>query len=123
MIAHNDALAKEIVERELRVKIYEPFCGIVLYEKDEQTGAVIVNNYDGHSCHFTSVHTGCMGMQTARQVARYIFRQLGCERVTAVTRTTNSKAISALEQLGFKLEGIMRRQFPDSDGMLCSASR
>lgn len=111
-MVQDDTRAREIVEKALRVKIYEPFSGIVMSDN----GACIFNNYDGRDVHFTCVSSGLLKMHEARFVARYVFETLGCHRCTAVTRGTNGRAIKALAQLGFRYEGTLREHFEDADG-------
>lgn len=118
MIEIDPQSARHIVEKSLRVRIYEPFCGLTIVEDGRRTGACIFNNYDGRDVHFTCVYSGVLKMQDARFVARYVFGQLGCHRCTAVTRMYNRRAIHALKKLGFIEEGILREHFHDADGIV-----
>lgn len=118
MIVHDDRHAREIVERELRVKIYEPFSGVVICHGEAAVGACIFNNYCGRDVHFTCVFDGLMTINDARIVSRYVFGQLGCQRCTAITRSGNAAARMALRQLGFKIEGFLREHFDDDDGVV-----
>lgn len=45
----------------------------------------------------------------------FLFDQLGVARVTGLLRGKNTDAIRINEHFGFKLEGIMRKAFPDDD--------
>lgn len=118
MIVHDDALSRETIERVLQVKIYEPFCGIVIRHDSWIVGACIFNNYDTRDVHFTCAFDGSMTMRDARDIARFVFKQLGCHRCTAVTRSGNDRARKALEQLGFRVEGCLRQHFVDDDGII-----
>ena len=51
-----------------------------------------------------------------RGIARYCFERV--QRITARTSVNNSKAISMLDGLGFKREGVMRAFFKDSDAIV-----
>jgi hypothetical protein len=119
VIETDDFAARMIVEKVLRIKICEPFSGIVMMGKrGGYTGACIFNNYDGRDVHFTCALEAhhLLGMREARYVARYVFGKLGCHRCTAVTRGTNERAIRALVQLGFRYEGTLREHYADADG-------
>lgn len=116
MIEVDGNCARAIVEQTLRVKIWEPFTGIIMTTDGKFTGACIFNNYDGRDVHFTCVNRGILKMSEARFVARYVFEKLGCHRCTAITRGTNRLAIKALVQLGFVYEGTLREHFEDADG-------
>lgn len=57
----------------------------------------------------------------------YPFRQLGCRRVTAVTRVENAPARRFLVRLGFREEGVLREALPTGNaaiyGMLAEECR
>lgn len=44
-----------------------------------------------------------------------VFEKLRAARVTGLVRGKNERCIRACKRLGFKLEGIMRKAFPDDD--------
>ena len=48
-----------------------------------------------------------------RAAYRYVVGQLGCSRVTLKFRADNLKSMCAAERLGGKLEGRVRRFYPD----------
>lgn len=45
----------------------------------------------------------------------YIFKQLGCVRVTALIDASNETAIKQAERVGFKREGCLRDGAEDGD--------
>lgn len=45
----------------------------------------------------------------------FLFDQLGVARVTGLLRGKNEESRRITEHFGFKLEGIMRKAFPDDD--------
>lgn len=53
-----------------------------------------------------------------RAIHRYPFVQLECARVTARTRKNNKRARSALERLGFRMEGMQRKAMQGRDAVL-----
>lgn len=53
-----------------------------------------------------------------RELASYPFRQLGCERVTAIVHENNTRVRKFLERQNFQREGVKRRAFPDGDGIM-----
>jgi hypothetical protein len=118
MIISDNESAKTIIEAALVRKLWEPFRGLVVKHGLETVGAIVFNNYDQRDVHFTCVLTAPMTMRDARYVARYVFRQLGCERCTAVTSEYNIAAQRALRQLGFKFEGRLREHFEEGDGLV-----
>jgi hypothetical protein len=117
IVCDNDS-ARAIVEAALLRKLWEPFRGLVIKTGCETTGAIVLNNYDQQDVHFTCVLSAPIGIRDARFVARYVFRQLGCRRCTAVTSELNLAAQRALLQLGFKWEGRLREHYPEADGLV-----
>jgi RimJ/RimL family protein N-acetyltransferase len=101
-------------------------CATIGVERDGRlVGAVVFHNFTGQDIQFGAVgaEPGWLTPGLARMAARYAFDQVGVERVTAITPRTNRPARRALEKLGFRLEGKMRRLFgtagaPRVDGMI-----
>jgi ribosomal protein S18 acetylase RimI-like enzyme len=118
MIVMDNNSARDIVEAGLKVSIYEPFIGFLIVRGKEVAGACIFNCYEGRDIHFTCVLDGPVGMGDARRISRYVFEQLRCERVTAVTRPSNTKAGRALQRLGFKPEGLLRNHYDNEDAIV-----
>jgi RimJ/RimL family protein N-acetyltransferase len=111
--------AKAIIEAALVRKLWEPFRGLIVQRgMGETIGAIVFNNYDQRDVHFTCVLSAPIGIKDARYVARYVFKQLGCARCTAVTGEFNIAAQRALLQLGFKFEGRLREHFEEGDGLV-----
>ena len=44
-----------------------------------------------------------------RQLARYVFGELKCNRITAKATVSNARSIALLTRLGFKREGLLRK--------------
>ncbi len=118
MIELNDEAAKDLVEGVMKTKICAPFTGIIIWRGREICGAVVFNNYEGRDIHLTVVQDGPVSLADARRISRYVFEQLCCERVTAVTRESNMKARCALTRLGFMLEGVLRKHYDEEDGLV-----
>lgn len=61
---------------------------------------------------------------TLRQLFIYPFIQLGCRRMTTITRADNERALKLDEGLGFKREGVLRCLYPgDVDGIVLGMLR
>jgi RimJ/RimL family protein N-acetyltransferase len=120
----HDACAAEFIENALGTRACPPFGGIIVVENGIVKGAVILNNYhENLSVDITVAGWNAFGIREVREVARYIFRQLKCKRITAVTEESNFRAIRALKSLGFKQEGVMRERFENGDGLLFGITR
>lgn len=117
-IRNADEEARAYVEKTLDVGIAEPFTG-VLIERDGQTiSAIVFNEFSDRDVRITWAGEQPASVGVLRQVARYVFAQLGCRRVTAITRANDHPAIRSLTRLGFRPEGVMRARFADSDGLI-----
>lgn len=49
--------------------------------------------------------------EATRLLLRYLFKQLGLNKVHAQTCATNAPAVKLLESLGFKRDGVLRRHY------------
>ncbi len=117
--ADNEQAAR-LVESTLHVDIRgTPFGGIVI-ETDNGgvCGAVVFNDYAQGNVEMTGVGMGCWTPKVIRALARYVFKQLDCTRVTARTAVSNHKARAALRAIGFVQEGRMREWFKNEDAIL-----
>ena len=115
-IRHDDALAGYIIEAGVGVRPAEPFIGLVLTNNDgTAAGACVFNVWTGRDVHVSSVLYRKMTTGEVRYLARYVFGKLGCARCTATTPTRHAKARTALQKLGFKIEGVLRQYYPDDD--------
>ena len=115
----NEAAAK-LVEAHLSVDIRgTPFAGIVI-ETDNGgiCGAVVFNDYAQGNIEMTGVGHGCWTPKVIRGLARYVFGQLKCRRVTARTSVNNHAARQALRALGFRQEGRVREWYGKEDAIL-----
>lgn len=63
--------------------------------------------------------TGWLSRRTLFAIFDYPFRQLGCHRVTAIVARKNKRSRKMVEDIGFKLEGVMRQgTAPRHDAMV-----
>jgi RimJ/RimL family protein N-acetyltransferase len=123
-VISNNELAKKFVDGVLGCKLCSPFTGLVVLENGNILGAVVLNNYEkGLSVDLTVAGYGAFGIREVRTIARYIFVQLGVQRITAVVRRDNYRVRKTLRSLGFILEGQLRRRYKDCDGLLYGITR
>jgi hypothetical protein len=79
--------------------------------------AVLFNNYSGSNIDI-SVASRRITRGVLRYVARYVFAQLGCRRLTTITKKRNKHAQRMAARCGFKFESVARHFFPDDDGVV-----
>ncbi|WP_375453713.1 GNAT family N-acetyltransferase [uncultured Methylobacterium sp.] len=80
-------------------------------------GGVVLNNWNGANVELSLAGRGAVTRQAFRDVARYVFGQLGCRRITMHTKARNLRLISQAERNGFAREGMRRAFFPDDDAV------
>ena len=115
----DDALAAQMIEATLGHPVVPPFAGLVAFDDEgAPVSAVILNNYTRRDVHVTAVNAGLFGVRAMRHLAWMIFVNMGCVRVTAVTRSDNEAAIAALHKLGFRREGCLRCHFDGAAGLV-----
>lgn len=91
-------------------------------ERDgEIIGAVLFNQFEGSGVHVSAAGKGWT-LPFMRALGDYVYRQLGCERMTL---TTESEAVARYaERLGGKREGLLRSQFGKGrDGIVIGVLR
>lgn len=91
-------------------------------ERDgEVVAGVLFNHFEGADVHATAAGTGWT-RAFLRAVGRYVFDQLGCERVTTITRSP--EVVELARRLGAQVEGRMRSHFgPGQDGIVLGVLR
>lgn len=90
----------------------------VLNDTGEFVAGVLVSNVREHNGLAVDCEMSCAA-ETAvawhpdvlKAIFQYVFGQLGCVRVTAITKKGNTKSRQFLEHLNFQLEGNVRRGY------------
>lgn len=116
MIVSDERVAKFVSDR-LGFGLCPPFTAMGIERDGEIVGGVVFNHFEGADCHVSVA--GC-GWTRAflKAVGVYIFDQLGCERMTAVT--ADEVTATFAERLGGQHEGILRNHFgPGKNGLIC----
>lgn len=82
----------------------------ILNDKREFVAGVVISNFRTHDCEISCATetSAAWRPHIMRAVFGYIFGQLGCVRVTAITRKQNKRSRDFLKALGFELEGNVR---------------
>ena len=118
-IEQRDELAADYIKHFLGVDIRgTPWVGLVIWGDEGVKGVVVFNDFANGNIELTGVGKGCWTPKIIRELARYVFKQLGCTRVTARTPISNRAAKRALTAIGFKYEGRMREWFGHEDAMV-----
>jgi len=116
-----DIRVTEFMEKYLG-KVFVPPCTVMGIERNgEVIGGVLFNVFEGEDVHFSAAGTGFTRGFYA-DVGDYVFRQLKCQRMTAITE--HAKVVRLAERLGGKIEGCLRNHFGKGrDGFLIGILR
>lgn len=109
MIITGQGVAEWVASR-IERKAYPPYKAIGVARDGQIIGGVILNSYDGSDIAATVVgEPRAWTRGFLRALGRYIFGELGCERVTIVTE--QPKVLDLALRLGGRLEGRLRDKF------------
>jgi len=118
-IERNDVFCSRVFMNMLGMQLAEPFIGLcVMGEGTHVKGLVVFNDMANGNVEMSAIGKGCWSPPVIRWLARLVFRDLRCCRVTARTRASNARAVRSLEKMGFVREGEARHWYRDGDSAL-----
>lgn len=97
------------------------FNALGLVRGGRMVAGVIYNDYAGSNVYMhIGAEDGCRWMTQGFLYAAfdYPFNQLELQRVTALVKSKNSRAVSFIEHLGFEPEGKLRHYFKNDDALI-----
>ncbi|GMM93120.1 GNAT family N-acetyltransferase [Qipengyuania sp. MTN3-11] len=120
MIVAGEGVAR-FVSEQVGAAICPPYSTMGLMRGDRLVAGVVFNQFEGFDVHVTLAGRGwTKGFVEA--VGEYVFRQLGCLRLTATTE--QPEVISYAQRLGGEVEGRLRDHFgPGRDGIIIGILR
>lgn len=95
--------------------------GLGVVREGKLAGGVVFDLYTERDIVMSGAFDNPRGFsrRALKQLFSYPFVQLGCRRMTTITPRNNKKARALDEALGFKVEGVLRKAYPnDIDGMV-----
>lgn len=115
----SDVLAREFIKRSLGIELEYPFCGYAVKNADDVVvGAFAFTNYTQDNVELTVAVNDRLTVRLVRFIVWLAFFDLGCRRITARTRASNTRAIRAIEKSGAKREGVAREYFNGEDAIM-----
>lgn len=120
MIVTGEPVAR-FVSESLGFGLCPPYTAMGIERGGEIAGGVLFNHFEGADVHVSLAGEGWTPA-FLRAVGTYVFDQLGCERMTAVTAC---EAVAGLAQrLGGQVEGRLRSHFgPGKDAIVAGILR
>ncbi len=123
LLLGHDELVGQVVGQGLDTIFVPPFVGIGIVQDDRLIGGYILNDYNGSNIELTAYAPRLMRLGHMRFLAKYIFGQLQCRRISARTSRSNKITQRTLLRSGFKWEGVLRDFYPQGDAILYRLSR
>lgn len=120
MIVSDERVAR-FVSEQLGFAVCPPYTALGIERDGKIIAGVIFHCFEGPNVHFTAAGKGWTpGFM--RAVGDYVFRQLGCLRMTATTE--HDQVVKLACKLGGHVEGCMRDQFGEGrDGWIVGVLR
>lgn len=116
MIVADERVAR-FVSGQLGFGLCPPYAVIGIERDGEIVAGALFNHFEGADVHVTLAGSG-WSRGFLRMVGRYVYGQLGCERMTAVTACEDVAGFA--KRLGGQIEGRLRSHFgPGQDAYIC----
>lgn len=120
MIVSDERVAK-FVSDQIGVGFCPPYVAIGLERNGEIVAGILLNHYERADIHAT-IAGKVWSKGLLKAASSYVFDQLGCERITAVTQKEN--AVEFARRLGGQIEGRLRNHFGNGhDGTIIGILR
>ena len=118
LYGHDKAIAAWAGER-LGISDWGPCSAIGVIRNNSLAAAAVFHHYRHPDIEisFVTATRHWATPQTVRAVFRYPFIQLGCKRITAITKATNQPARAFLCRIGFRQEGVHPDVFENDDAI------
>lgn len=107
MIVSDERVAK-FVSDEIGMGFCPPYVAIGLERRGEIVAGILLNHFEGADIHAT-VAGKVWSKGLLKAASSYVFDQLGCERITAISQV--DKAVEFGRRLGGQIEGRLRNHF------------
>lgn len=112
LVFGEDRLVADWVGINLGLEIVPPYTAIGgTTDGDALCIGAVFNNWNKSNLDITLYGPGAIRRTAIRAIYHYVFNQLGAQRLTALTRRSNTLMRKKLHKLSFKYEGISERYF------------
>lgn len=95
-----------------------PYLAMGWIKNDQIVGQVIFNDYTGANIEIHLHAPNILNKKTVKDVFKYVFETLKCERLTAKPYCTNKNLLQILTRLGFEYECTQERYYKDGDKII-----
>jgi RimJ/RimL family protein N-acetyltransferase len=119
LVGHDAAVAQWVGER-IGIRDFGAYTALGILSGDQLIAGVVFNNWRPPGIEVTMASTSprwCT-RSTLAAIFWYVFEQIGCKRLTALTEAKNQPVRAFLCHLGFQQEGLLRYGFPTDDAVI-----
>lgn len=123
-------LAKWASERLEGAEFHQPFHALAVFRRGALAAVAVYAAFRGRPDHdyqceisFVSDDPLWATKETVGYILAYGLVNLGCRRMTAITKISNARVHKLLEGIGFKKEGRHRDMFADGDAISYGMTR
>jgi len=107
--------------RETGHPVEAPYTAMGWFKNGKVVAQAIYHNYTGPNVEIHFNGPKCLNRKALSDIADYVFKQIGCVRLTARVYCTNEKISQIVEKIGFKYEGRHKDYYLDNKGSLVDA--
>ncbi len=117
LIGHDETVASWVGQ--INGKMFaQPFTAIGLVDgAGRLRGGFVFTGFNGDGVEMSLAGAACLSRGALQAVANYVFEQLGCVRLQLHSRRSNKRVLRQAPRLGFRFEGVSRRQYGKEDGI------
>jgi len=119
--SYNDSVGQLIAGyfvRNTGYPITGPFTAIGWIQDEKIVGQAIFNDYTGANVEIHLHLPNGISRKTIKDVYKYVFKILKCERLTAKPYCTNEKLLHLLDRLGFVYEFTQEKYYREGDKLI-----
>jgi RimJ/RimL family protein N-acetyltransferase len=120
--------SKEVLEwasHQMGCSFTEPMCrGFGITDRHGALiGAAIWSSYQHKNVELSCVGAGAFRAGACRELARFAFDELECERISFTVRASDEYTLKVAMKFGWRVEGRKRRYFADCDAIILGMLR
>jgi len=111
----------QLLEARLGTEFDQPVTwAATVSDEGEVLMVIAFHNFVPAGCEISvaAFHPRPVNRSALRAIFYYPFVAMGFRRIQSVVRVTNAESLRMTEKLGLQVEGLLRRWYPECDGIL-----
>jgi RimJ/RimL family protein N-acetyltransferase len=107
--------------RETGHPVEPPYTAMGWLRGGKLVGQAIFHNYTGPNVEIHFNGPKSLNRKSLNDIAEYVFKQIGCERLSARVYSTNDRISQIVQKIGFEYESTSIKYYRDDKGNLVDA--